>query len=108
MAMRPTNTMAHFNIGGNSVLGLQVMLDDNGQEFVQHASVWVHVDEMPHPKLHRAEIGSWVPKPKRVPTVIQAPQIPVDADGKPFPAFAPIQRVATGLHPDSPVLKEKA
>lgn len=106
--LKPTNTMLHFDLGGGShlgggsVLGLPIVADDEGAEFVYYQGVLTHVDEVPLPPLHREEMGSGVPKPKRVPTVGQAPLVP------PVPAFARVTGHADTIHPDSPVLKEKA
>lgn len=125
--MKATNEMVHYHLGGGtrsengltggSILGLPVVTDDEGTEFVYYKGVLTHVDEVPLPKhttglgqdkkWHRVEMGSRDPKPKRVPVVRLEPQIPTDAKGKPLPAFAEVQRVATTIHPDSPMLKEK-
>jgi len=105
--MKPTNTMIHFALGGGSrpgggsVLGLPIVVDDSGAEFVYYKGVLTHVDEVPHPKLHREEMGLGVPKPKRVPVTGQVPIAP------PLPAFAQVQRVGDTIHPDSPVLKKE-
>jgi hypothetical protein len=101
--VKSTNTMIHYHLGGGlhpdggSVIGLQIMVDDAGAEFVQFGGDWVHVDEVPLPKLHRAAIESGVPTPKRVPTTGLVPQVP-SGD-----AFVQQGRAATVLHPDSPV-----
>lgn len=105
--MKATNTMLHFDLGGGirpgsgSVLGLPVVVDDEGAEFVYYKGVLTHVDEVPHPKLHREEMGSGVPKLKRVPVGGLGPQVPNVA------AFARVTGVGDTIHPDSPVLKEK-
>ena len=105
--MKPTNTMLHFDLGGGtrpgggSVLGLQIVTDADGAEFVYYKGSLTHIDEVPLPMLHREEMGSGVPKAKRVPVVAQAPVVPLVA------AFARVTGHADTIHPDSPVLKEK-
>jgi hypothetical protein len=104
--MNSTNTMLHFDLGGGihpgsgSVLGLPIVTDDEGGEFVYYKDVLTHIDEVPLPRLHREEMGSGVPKPKRVPVVATLPLVP------PVAAFARVTGHADTIHPDSPVLEQ--
>ena len=105
--MKTTNTMLHFDLGGGtrpgggSVLGLQIVTDAEGAAFVYYKGVLTHIDEVPLPMLHREEMGSGVPKAKRVPAIGQVPFVP------PVAAFARVTGHADTIHPDSPVLKPK-
>jgi len=72
--MTPTNRLTHFNIGSNSVLGLPIFLDDAGQEFVIYENKWVHVSDIPHPRLHTVEMTA--PQPKKVPQFVVTPVAP--------------------------------
>ncbi len=65
--MTPTNRMAHFK-DGQSRIGLQIMLDAEGQEFVHWRGAWTHVSEVPLPKSHEDRIGEQV-APKRIPVI---------------------------------------
>lgn len=113
--MQCTNTMLHFDLGGGlrtnpgggSVLGLPIVVDSEGAEFVYYKGVLTHVDQVPLPRLHREEIGSGVPKQKRVPVTALTPQVPTTPDGQPLPAFAQVQRMGDMIHPDSPILKKE-
>ena len=60
--MQPTNRLAHFKNGGNSVLGLPISVDDTGAEFVKYGGTWVHVSEVPLPRLHTVERTPQQPK----------------------------------------------
>jgi len=81
--MNPTNKLAHFSNGGNSVLGLPVSVDDHGAEFVHYQDQWVHVSEMPLKSLHVVERSDVPVKPKRVPQFRTQPVAPD------LPAFTP-------------------
>lgn len=96
--MKPTNQMIHYQAGSNSIVGLQVMLDDNGQEFVNWNNQWIHITEVPlavhtvNGVHHREEIGQT--KPERRTPVFQATPFSPD-----LPAFQPVQRDGSGIHP---------
>lgn len=82
--MNPTGHMAHFNNGSNSVLGLPIFKDDAGMEFVHYLKQWVHIDEVPLQKLHRAAITSSHAAPRRQPqtfvrAVTETPNLPAFA-----------------------------
>lgn len=79
--MKPTNKIAHFSNGGNSVLGLPVSVDDHGAEFVRYQDEWLHVSEVPLKSLHVVERSQVAPK--RIP---QFRTQPVSPD---LPAFKP-------------------
>jgi hypothetical protein len=109
--LKPTNQMVHYHLGGGSrpgggsVAGLQIMLDDNGDEFVHYQGLWTHVDDVPLPKLHREEIRSMTQKEMRRPML--ASTQPVVPNLPAFQGTTPEQRLpATKLHPDSPVVKK--
>ena len=85
------------------MIGLQVMLDDAGQEFVQWNGQWVHVNEVPLPPHkpngvhHREEMG--IVKPFSIRPVHNAPVASPD-----LPAFKPTgpeQRDGSILHPNA-------
>ena len=65
--MKPTNRMIHFKDGQNRI-GLQVMLDDAGVEFVHWRGTWTHPSEIPFQRSHEDEIGAQK-KPKHVPVI---------------------------------------
>jgi hypothetical protein len=64
--MKPTNRMIHFK-DGQSRLGFQVMLDDEGVEFVHWRGAWTHPSEVPLPRSHEDMIGAEA-APRRIPT----------------------------------------
>ena len=78
--MKPTNQMAHFRNGGNSVLGLQVMQDDTGAEFVHYGGEWTHLSEVPLPRLHTSDIETVPVKTKRTPVFQVTPVVPPDVE----------------------------
>jgi hypothetical protein len=88
------------------VIGLTVLVDDEGQEFVYYKAagtreaVLTHIDEVPHTKLHRVKMGESGPVQKRLPVTSVALPSPD------LPAFAQVARVGDTIHPDSPVLKQ--
>lgn len=94
--MKPTNKLAHFSHGGNSVLGLPVSVDDQGAEFVNHQDQWVHVSEMPFRRLDRpGEIdnqGAVERTPELHPhgtRTRRAPQFVITPPAPNIPAFQP-------------------
>jgi len=84
--------MIHFDNGSKCLLGLQICTDDEGQEFVQYGGGWIHVSEMPLPRLHTEEMSSQIVQPKRIP---QIQGVPPSIEGLPE-AFQPSQKIAFG------------
>lgn len=78
--MIPTNRLAHFKNGSNSILGLPIFTDAAGEEFVLYQNQWTHALDMPLEHSHTLEMTQ--AKPKRVPQFVTTPVPP------PIPAFA--------------------